>query len=172
MHVLRAVLPGFRARGHGLVLVTSSAGARVGLPTSEIYISSKFALEGFFESIWSELRAVGVGVKLIEPGGVDTDFHEIADRRTAAGGGIEIYEDMYRKIVTVRDLIIDSGELASPKAVADAIFIAATDNTGRLRYVVGEDEAALVSAVYGKSEAEVLGMIANQYGLPEIAPGA
>lgn len=170
MNVLRAVLPGFRARGHGLVLVTSSAGARVGLPTSELYISSKFALEGFFESVWYELRAVGVGVKLIEPGGVDTGFHEVADRRTAAGGGIEAYENMYRKIVANRDRIIASGELVSADTVADAIFDAATDGTSRLRYVVGEDAEALVAAVHDKPEAEVLGMIARQYGLPEIAP--
>lgn len=169
MNVLRAVLPGFRARGQGLVLVTSSAGARVGLPTSGLYISSKFALEGFFESIWYELGAVGVGVKLIEPGGVDTGFHEVADRQTAAGGGIQVYEDLYRKIVANRDRIIASGELASSEYVADAIFDAATDGTSRLRYVVGDDAQALVAAVHDKPEAEVLGMIAHQYGLSEIA---
>lgn len=170
MNVLRAVLPGLRARGHGLVLVTSSAGARVGLPTSELYISSKFALEGFFESIWYELRAVGVGVKLIEPGGVDTDFHEVAERQTAAGGGIEVYKDLYRKIVASREEIIASGVNSSPEDVADAIFDAATDGTSRLRYVVGDDAEVLVAAVRDKPEAEVLRMIARQYGLDDIAP--
>lgn len=172
MNVLRAALPGFRARRKGLVLVTSSAGARVGLPTSELYISSKFALEGFFESIWYELRAVGVGVKLIEPGGVDTGFHKVADQRTAAGGGIEKYDDLYRTIVANRERIIASGGLASPEEVANAIFKAATDNTTRLRYVVGKDAEHLVAAVRNMPEAEVLGMIATQYGLPELAPDA
>lgn len=170
MNVLRAVLPDFRAQGHGLVLVTSSAGAKVGLPTSELYISSKFALEGFFESIWYELRAVGVVVKLIEPGGVDTGFHKVADSQTAGGGGIRAYEDIYRKIVANRDRIIASGELVSPEKVAGAIFEAAIDGTAQLRYVVGEDAETLVAAVHDKPEAEVLGMIARQYGLPEIAP--
>ena len=170
MNVLRAVLPGFRARENGMVLVTSSAGARIGLPTSELYISSKFALEGFFESVWYELRAVGVTVKLIEPGGVDTGFHGVADSRTAAGGGIEVYENIYRTIVENRDRIIASGELVSPDKVADAIFDAATDDTPRLRYVVGQDAEHLVAAIRDKSEAEVLGMIARQYGLPELAP--
>ena len=170
MNVLRAVLPGFRAQGKGMVLVTSSAGAKVGLPTSELYISSKFALEGFYESVWYELRAVGVSVKLIEPGGVDTGFHEVADRRTAGGGGIEAYETVYRKIVENRDRIIASGELVSPEEVADAIYTAATDDTARLRYLVGEDAETLVAAVHNKPEAEVLAMIALQYGLPEIAP--
>lgn len=172
MNVLRAVLPGFRARRQGLVLVTSSAGAKVGLPTSALYISSKFALEGFFESIWYELRAFGVGVKLIEPGGVDTGFHEVADRLTATGGGIEAYEDLYGKIVANRDRIIASGELVSADDVAAAIFGAATDGTDRLRYLVGKDAEQLVAAVHDKPEAEVLGMIARQYGLPELAPDA
>ena len=170
MNVLRVVLPGFRARGRGRGLVTSSAGATIGLPTSELYISSKFALEGFFESAWYELRAVGVGVKLIEPGGVDTDFHRVADRETAAGGGIEVYEDLYRKIVANRGKIIASGVQSSPEDVADAIFDAATDGTSRLRYVVGDDAEALIAAVRDRPEAEVLGMIARQYGLAEIAP--
>ncbi|MEG3086876.1 SDR family NAD(P)-dependent oxidoreductase [Sphingomonas sp. PB4P5] len=154
----------------GTGAVTSSAGAKAGLPTSELYISSKFALEGFFESIWYELRAVGVQVKLIEPGGVDTGFHEVADQRSAAGGGIDAYEQIYRKIAANRDRIIGSGELVSPEEVADAIFGAASDDTPRLRYVVGKDAEALVAAVREKPEAEVLGMIASQYGLSELAP--
>ncbi|MCY1171622.1 MULTISPECIES: SDR family oxidoreductase [Sphingomonas] len=170
MNVLRAVLPGFRARGKGLVLVTSSAGAKVGLPTSELYISSKFALEGFFESIWYELRAIGVGVKLIEPGGVATDFHAVADRKTTAGGGIEAYENLYRKVVANRDRIIASGELVSPEDVAEVIFEAATDDVARLRYVVGKDAEALVAAVREKPEGEVPGLIARQYGLADLAP--
>ncbi|TRW14411.1 SDR family NAD(P)-dependent oxidoreductase [Glacieibacterium frigidum] len=172
MNVLRAVLPGFRTRGQGLVLVTSSAGAKVGLPTSELYISSKFALEGFFESIWYELRAVGISVKLIEPGGVDSGFHKVADRLTAAGGGIEAYENLYGRIVANRDRIIASGELVSSDDVATAIFAAATDGTSRLRYLVGEDAEHLDAAVRNKPEAEVLGMIARQYGLSELAPDA
>jgi NAD(P)-dependent dehydrogenase (short-subunit alcohol dehydrogenase family) len=170
MNVLRAVLPHFRTRGRGLVLVTSSAGAKVGLPTSGLYIASKFALEGFCESIWYELRAVGVAVKLIEPGGVDTGFHKTADRRTAAGGGIPVYDELYRKIVASRDRIIASGELASAEHVADTIFGAATDGSARLRYLVGKDAEALVAAVHDRPEAEVFAMIAAQYGLPELAP--
>lgn len=168
MNILRAVLPNFRSRARGLVLVTSSAGAKVGLPTSEIYISSKFALEGFFESMWYELRATGVEVKIIEPGGVDTQFHEVADRRTAGGGGIPIYDRIYRKVVEQRDRIIASGELTSSDDVASAIFNAATDNSAQLRYVIGEDAKGLVAAVRNNAEAEVLSMIAGQYGLSEI----
>ncbi|MET3528533.1 SDR family oxidoreductase [Phenylobacterium koreense] len=170
MNILRAVLPGFRARGAGTVLVTSSAGARVGLPTSELYISTKFALEGFFESIWYELRAVGVAVKLIEPGGVETDFHSTADRKTAGGGGIAAYETIYAKVVQHRDMIIASGTLAKAEQVADVLIRAATDGDTKLRYLVGEDAVALVAAVREKPEAEALGMIAREYGLPELAP--
>jgi short-subunit dehydrogenase len=167
--VLRAALPGFRART-GAGAFTSSAGARVGLPTSELYISSKFALEGFFESIWYELRAIGVAVKLIEPGGVATGFHAFADGNTAGGGGIGVYDQIYAKVVENRDRIIASGKLSSAEQVADAMFQAATDGTARLRYVAGEDAQVLVENVRAKPEAEVLGMIAREYGLSELAP--
>lgn len=170
MNILRAVLPGFRERGEGQVLVTSSAGARAGLPTSELYISTKFALEGFFESVWYELRAVGVSVKLIEPGGVDTGFHKTADQKTAAGGGIAPYDAMYAKVVESRDKIIASGKLSSPELVADILFAAATDGSARLRYLAGKDAEELVESIRQKSEAEVLGMIAREYGFPELAP--
>lgn len=170
MNVLRAVLPDFRARGQGLVLVTSSAGARIGLPASGLYISSKFALEGFFESAWYELRAIGVEVKLIEPGGVDTDFHKVADEHTAGDGGMEAYKELHRTIVANRNRLIASGDLSSSEHVADAIFGAATDGTSQLRYVVGDDAQGLIAAVRNMPEADVLGMIARKYGLSSIAP--
>ena len=96
MNVLRAILPEFRANGGGQVLVTSSSGGIYGLPTMTLYITTKFALEGFFESVAYELRSLNIPVKLIEPGGVDTHFHKTAAARTVAAGEIDVYAEIGR----------------------------------------------------------------------------
>src|SRR5580704_1229297 len=69
MNVIRAIVPIFRKQKEGLILNVSSAGGLVGLPSVSIYISTKFALEGFTESLAYELTSQNIVVKIVEPGG-------------------------------------------------------------------------------------------------------
>ncbi len=72
--VMRAVLPGMRNTGSGLIINISSVMGRLVLPFAAAYTASKYALEGFSESYRYELSGTGVDVVLIEPGGFGTDF--------------------------------------------------------------------------------------------------
>ena len=72
----RAVLPGMRAHGSGLVLNISSLLGRVALPFYGPYNASKWALEALSENYRIELSAFGVDVALVEPGGFPTQFIE------------------------------------------------------------------------------------------------
>jgi NAD(P)-dependent dehydrogenase (short-subunit alcohol dehydrogenase family) len=98
MNLLRAILPEFRANGAGHAIVTSSAGGLYGLPIMSLYIATKFALEGFFESVSYELAAQNIKVKLIEPGGVATGFHDTAARKSSAAGGLAAYQAFYDRV--------------------------------------------------------------------------
>jgi len=72
--VVQAVLPQMRARGSGRIVLMSSIGGVVGIPFQAYYSASKFALEGFAESIAYEVAPFGVTVTLVQPGNFATDF--------------------------------------------------------------------------------------------------
>ncbi len=80
---VRAVLPGMRINGGTILIVGSMAGI-VGVPFQAYYSASKFALEGFVDSLRMELRPYPVQVSLIEPGDFRTGFTEA---RTVYGLG-------------------------------------------------------------------------------------
>jgi len=72
--VTKAVLPTMRAQKSGHIIMVTSIGGRTAQPTLSSYASSKFALEGWSESLRMELRSVGIRVVLIEPGAYETDI--------------------------------------------------------------------------------------------------
>lgn len=136
MNVTQAVLPLMRASGQGTIINISSFGGVIALPFGSLYNSSKFAVEGFSEGLSHELSALNIAVKIIEPGGAATNF------RT----GIE----MIKNEIPVYNPIMGNffgryakttEHLAKPTAedVAATIYEAATDQTKKLRYVVGDD---------------------------------
>ena len=67
-------LPGMRARREGHVVNISSVGGLVANPAAAFYAATKFAVEGFSESMAQEVRPHGIRVTLIEPGPFRTDF--------------------------------------------------------------------------------------------------
>jgi NAD(P)-dependent dehydrogenase (short-subunit alcohol dehydrogenase family) len=72
--VTRAALPGMRRRGSGVIVNMSSGGGFFGLPGSGYYAATKFAVEGFSESLQSEIGPLGMHVLLVEPGAFRTDW--------------------------------------------------------------------------------------------------
>jgi NAD(P)-dependent dehydrogenase (short-subunit alcohol dehydrogenase family) len=72
--VARAVLPVMRQRRSGVIVNISSLGGLFGLPFQSFYSASKFALEGFTESLSHEVGRFGIRVALVEPGDVKTGF--------------------------------------------------------------------------------------------------
>lgn len=72
--VTQASLPFLRAQGSGHIVQISSIGGVAAFPSLGIYNASKWALEGFTESLAQEVAGFGVKVTLIEPGGYATDW--------------------------------------------------------------------------------------------------
>ncbi|WP_416186808.1 oxidoreductase [Glaciimonas sp. CA11.2] len=70
----RAVLPGMRARHKGHILNITSVAGKVGFPGSGYYAASKHAVEGFSDSLASEVAPLGIHVTCIEPGPFRTDW--------------------------------------------------------------------------------------------------
>lgn len=72
----KAVLPGMRKQGSGLIIQVSSIAGRGAFPGFGVYHASKWGLEGFSEALRYELAPHGVDVVLVEPGPFDTNFWE------------------------------------------------------------------------------------------------
>jgi NAD(P)-dependent dehydrogenase (short-subunit alcohol dehydrogenase family) len=72
--LIKAVLPGMRARRHGAIVNISSIGARIAPAGSGYYAAAKSALEGMSGSLRKELEPLGVSVTVVEPGAFRTDF--------------------------------------------------------------------------------------------------
>jgi NAD(P)-dependent dehydrogenase (short-subunit alcohol dehydrogenase family) len=72
--LIKAVLPGMRARRRGAIVNVSSIGARICPAGSGYYSASKSALEGMSGSLGKELAPLGISVTVVEPGAFRTDF--------------------------------------------------------------------------------------------------
>jgi short-subunit dehydrogenase len=135
MEVTRAFLPHFRANKAGLFLNVTSIGGRITFPLTSLYHSSKWAVEGFSESLAFELRELGIQVKLIEPGGVSTDF---GGRSMAFAMPSELpeYMPMVQKLMAAFQ---SRGPASTAAQIATGIYEAATDGKPQLRYLLGDD---------------------------------
>jgi len=74
VRIVRAMLPAMRARNSGKIIVIGSAAGKIGMPFQGYYSASKFALEGFVESIRYEVSPFGIDVCVVEPGDFKTGF--------------------------------------------------------------------------------------------------
>ncbi len=70
----RAVLPGMRKRGDGLIIQVSSVAGRAAFPAFGVYHASKWGLEGISETMRLELGPLGIDVVIVEPGPFSTSF--------------------------------------------------------------------------------------------------
>jgi NAD(P)-dependent dehydrogenase (short-subunit alcohol dehydrogenase family) len=137
MALTRAVLPAMRAARRGRIVVVGSVGGRVASMTLSGYCSGKFALEGFTESLWMELRPLGLHVSVIEPGNLMTPHFTVHRGRAAAA--TDPNGPYYRWFVRheqVVDRILSAGWI-TPGDVARTVHQALTDSRPRLRYPVG-----------------------------------
>lgn len=164
MNVIRAVLPHFRERKSGVILNIGSGAGVFGLPMISLYSASKFALSGFSEALSYELAAVGVQVKLIEPGGVvSTKFGERSAAEASQTENLSDYEEFVGHTMKLFESLRGQ-RLASEEQVASVIFEAANDGTDQLRYVATDDIKPLVKARRETSEGEYMALMRGRFG--------
>ena len=130
MNVTRAVLPHMRERKQGRIVNVGSAAGRMTLPLYSAYCSTKWALEGFSEALWLELRQHNIKVKIIEPGMIKTDFFEA--REVATKPGLTAYDEFVGLVSPNIKAWEEAG--AEPEVVARSIWRASTGFWPRLRY--------------------------------------
>lgn len=132
--VTRAFLPALRARRGALVFISSVMG-RAGWPLASGYCSSKWALEGLAESLWQELRPLGVRVHLVEPGGHRTNFATNIDWAEGDSATYRARTEAFKAFLG-RTL---AGSGVPPRAVVRRTERLLVKRSSRLRHQVGSD---------------------------------
>ena len=141
----KAVIPTMRKQGNGTIVNISSVGGRIGLiPFNTAYHASKFALEGFTESLRQELAEFNINIILIEPGLISSNFMD--NIKTAKG--FDSNKSPYAK--TVQQVFLGFQPMMAssshPTEVAHTILNAVNSTSPELRYPVGKDAESIFKA--------------------------
>lgn len=135
MNLTREIIPYFREQGFGTIINISSLLGRITFPVYSIYGASKWAVEGFSESLQFELSPFNIKVKLIEPGAIKTDFYG-RSQKLFEDENVKGYENLEKGIF--KYMKKSRNNATEPIAVAKVIYKAATDGKNKLRYPAGK----------------------------------
>lgn len=162
LETTKAVISHFREQKSGVIVNISSIGGKMTFPLGTLYHGTKFAVEGLSEALHYEMKAIGVKVKIIEPGIIATDF---------AGRSFDFTNDEsmteYQGIVgsLMESFAKSPFEPSPPQLVAEVIWEAVTDETDTLRYTAGEDAKYLMTARKEQDDDTFIGGIRSQFGI-------
>lgn len=145
MNVTRLALPAMRAAGRGRVVMMSSYCGRIGTVGAVPYAASKFALEGWSESLALEVRPFGIDVVILEPGVIATNLVG-GDRQVGRNARSQTspYAAWFRRAEAQMDALVRHAP-QTPADVAAAVSHALSVERPRLRYVVGRRARLLVN---------------------------
>lgn len=135
--VVRAFLPQLRRQGMGHIVLTSSISGLMGFPGVSSYAASKFALEGWAETLRLEVKPLGIQVALVEPGSFETSIWTRGKVVSTQSGDPNSPNAARAARLMSR---MDNGKpKANPQAVADGIAAILDNPRPKLRNVFGRD---------------------------------
>lgn len=132
-HLIQATLPIMRKQGSGRIINITSIGGKVWTLLGAWYHASKFAIEGFSDSLRNEVRPFGIDVVVIEPGAVKTEWSTIAAEHVKNLSGNGPYRELAE---ATAHLFMAQGAsaYAPPQVIADVIWHAASTRHPKARY--------------------------------------
>lgn len=137
----KAVLPQMRERGSGCIINVGSVSGRVGFPGYGPYAASKFAVEGYSESLRHEMSPYGVRVVLVEPGAFRTAIWHKGLARIVSHENSPYRE---RLEAVLRYSRLAGQKAPDPGQVAHLIARISAKRSPRLRYPVGQGARAML----------------------------
>jgi|688.fasta_scaffold03811_11 NAD(P)-dependent dehydrogenase (short-subunit alcohol dehydrogenase family) len=131
LNVCRHVIPVMRSQGFGYVINVTSLAGQMGLPFRGIYSASKFAVEGFTESLSQEVMQFGIRVVMIEPGDFRTGINE---NRKVAANIHQAYGSQSADVL--QQICAEVSKAPTPEAIGKRIVSILADERPFLRYRV------------------------------------
>lgn len=158
----KTVLPHFRANKSGTIVNISSIGGKMTFPLGTLYHGTKFAVEGLSEALHYELEPMGVKMKIIEPGMINTDFSGRSFDFTN-DESMEEYQSVVQGLFNAWGDTRGTG--SEPIIVAQVIYDAVTDGTSQLRYTAGDDAKEIIANRKALDDDTFIGGMKAQLGL-------
>lgn len=161
IRVTKAFLPHLRAQQSGRIISTTSIGGLIAFPLYSLYHATKWAIEGWSESMSFELARHNITIKTVSPGGIATDF---------TGRSLEIaehaaYADLLQKLMAGQQ----NAQFSPAEAIAEVVYEAATDQKDQLRYQAGPDAVATYAQRLAVGPEAFRQGVAAQFASPEEA---
>src|SRR5258708_38607584 len=129
------VIPSMRAQRFGKIINISSIGGKFATPLGGWYHASKFALEALSDALRNEVRPFGIDVIVIEPGGVKSEWTDIAADNLIKTSGKTIYKPMVDKFANLAKT--QGQRAAEPIVIAKLIKEAIEAKKPKTRYSGG-----------------------------------
>jgi NAD(P)-dependent dehydrogenase (short-subunit alcohol dehydrogenase family) len=142
VNVTRAVLPVMRAQHSGLVVTISSTAGLAGQEFCTAYAASKFAVEGWIESLTPEVAPFGIRTMLVEPGFFRTELLT-PESTTYAEPSIDDYAERTKQTIAAWNGM-NGQQGGDPAKLAGALVQLAGQEEPPLRFVAGADAIATV----------------------------
>ncbi|MGG0205959.1 oxidoreductase [Bacillus mycoides] len=143
--ITQLVLPYMREQKNGKIINISSISGQVGFPGLSPYVSSKYALEGWSESLRLEVKPFGIDVALLEPGSYNTNIWEVgkqlAENQSDTTSPYKEYMDKIQKHINN-----GNDTLGNPMDVANKIVEIAEARRTTLRYPIGKGVKFMIFA--------------------------
>ncbi|MFC8896601.1 SDR family NAD(P)-dependent oxidoreductase [Streptomyces cinereoruber] len=143
--LIRLVLPGMRAQGHGHIVNVSSLAGRMAFPGLGAYVAGKFALEGMSQTLAAEVTALGIRVTVVEPGGFATRYG------TSLGRSAQRMPEYAAATAGMLDGLrgmADDAAMGRPEDFAARVLaLVASEGTTPLRIPIGRDAFVYLEAV-------------------------
>ena len=152
LNITKKIIPIMRLQKSGTIINVSSGAGQVGFPGISAYVSTKFAIEGFSESLMYELFPYGIKVVIIEPGVIKTNFFRnciVSEHSMKKSSPYSRSLDKFQKNVELMQ-----EHATSPIDVAKVIIQVLGNNEPKQRYIVGNDVAMILEAKKNLSDIE------------------
>jgi len=139
VRMIQAVLPHMREQRSGRIINTTSMGGRIYFPLASWYIASKHALEGWLDCLRIEVKEFGIGVVIIEPGFINTNFYNVSGEYGKKYAQDSAYNHLFGPISKA-----PLPKMSEPIVIAKVVEKAISKNHPKTRYVKGKSGKLLI----------------------------
>lgn len=162
IQLMQKVLPTMRAQSSGTIINVTSIGGRLCLPLNALYHGTKFGLEGVSEAMALEVAPFGVRVRLVEPGGIKTDFGGRSLVLTKSET-VEAYDPLVSNVLVAFGKRMGGG--STPEVIAEVLYEAATYEGHKIRFLAGEDAKEMYARRQTLNDEEYQNIMTEQFNV-------
>mgnify|MGYP001599338793 FL=1 len=128
-----------------------------------VYHATKYAVEGFSESLCYELEPLNIKVKIVEPGAIDTHFAN--NMEWVHNEALVEYTENVQKVQNGYSQMTSPENTSNAEYVASIIYKAAIDPSNTLRYIAGKDAENIIELRRDLNDREFINSIKNQFNI-------